>query len=116
MKSFEAYLTDTKDESLELMKPIWDLGVAVYSAEPYNRTFVDGCLVGQAGGVDLDDDPNKSARWQIPRFDAGINKWYIKSATEFNYSKPRQDAILGIVQGFPSVEIVPNFVATVDEE
>tara|TARA_R110000824_G_scaffold218492_3_gene405213 strand:+ start:3569 stop:3919 length:351 start_codon:yes stop_codon:yes gene_type:complete len=115
MESFEAYLTDTEAQSLELMKPIWDLGVAVFSAHPYNRTFIDGCLVGQAGGVDLASDPNKSARWQIPKFDAGINKWWIKSATEFNYSQPRQDAILGIVQGFPSVEIVVDFVETVIE-
>ena len=36
-------------------------------------------------------------------------------ATEFNYSQPRQNAILGIVQGFPSVEIIPDFVETVIE-
>ena len=112
----EIYATEIEADIIELQQACWDLGVAVYSAEPYNRTFIDGELVGQdSSGNDVLSAP-RSNKWQNPRFDTGLNKWYLTSATEFNYSQPRQDALLAIVQGFPSVEIVPNFVATVEEE
>ena len=112
----EIYATEIEADIIALQQACWNLGVAVYSAEPYNRTFIDGELVGQdSNGNDVLSAP-RSNKWQEPRFDTGINKWYLISATEFNYSQPRQDALLAIVQGFPSVEIVPNFVATVEEE
>jgi len=112
----EIYATEIEADIIELQQACWNLGVAVYSAEPYNRTFIDGCLVGRAGGVDKINDLSKSARWQEPKFDTGINKWYLISATEFNYSQPRQDALLAIVQGFPSVEIIADFEPSVEEE
>jgi hypothetical protein len=112
----EIYATESEADIIELQQACWDLGVAVYSAEPYNRTFIDGELVGQdSNGNDVLSAP-RSNKWQEPRFDTGINKWYLISATEFNYSQPRQDALLAIVQGFPSVEIITDFVATVEEE
>ena len=108
----EIYATEIEADIIELQQACWDLGAAVYSAEPYNRTFIDGELVGQdSNGNDVLSAP-RSNKWQNYKWDAGINKWYLTSATEFNYSQPRQDAILGIVQGFPSVEIIADFVAT----
>jgi len=113
--SKEIYATEIEADIIELQQACWDLGVAIYSAEPYNKTFIDGELVGQdSNGNDVLDVP-RSNKWQEPRFDAGINKWYLISATEFNYSQPRQDALLAIVQGFPSVEIITDFVETLIE-
>ena len=111
----EIYATEIEADIVELQQACWDLGVAVYSAEPYNRTFIDGELVGQdSNGNDVLDAP-RSNKWQEPKFDEGLNKWYLISATEFNYSQPRQDAILEIAQGFPSVEIITDFVETLIE-
>ena len=112
----EIYATEIEADIIELQQACWNLGVAVYSAEPYNRTFIDGELVGQdANGNDVLSAP-RSNKWQEPKFDTGLNKWYLISATEFNYSQPRQDALLEIVQGFPSVEIVADFEPSVEEE
>ena len=111
----EIYATESLFDIIELQQACWDLGVAVYSAEPYNRTFIDGELVGQdSNGNDVLSAP-RSNKWQEPRFDTGLNKWYLISATEFNYSQPRQDALLAIVQDFPSVEIIADFVETIIE-
>ena len=112
----ELYTTEIETDIIALQQACWDLGVAVYSSEPYNRTFIDGELVGQdSNGNDVLDAP-RSNKWQEPKFDEGLNKWYLISATEFNYSQPRQDALLAIVQGFESVSIIEYEFPVVEEE
>ena len=113
--SKEIYATESLFDIIELQQACWDLGVTVYSAEPYNRTFIDGELVGQDSNGNNVLSAQRPNKWQNYKWDAGINKWYLISATEFNYSQQRQDAILAIVQGFPSVEIIADFVETVIE-
>ena len=112
----EIYATENESDMIALQQECFEFGLAVYSSAEYGRTVVDGKLIG----VDADgnDDPASkgTSAWQTIKHDAGIDKFYIISATEFDYSEPRQAVLLAIVNKYPNVEIIQDFEPVVPDE
>ena len=112
----EIYATESEADYGALRDECFQLGLSVFSGEPYNKLVMNNTLVPTYDDGNVVPNGTPTKEWQKKIFDKGINMFYMSSATEFNFSEPRQLALKAIAESYPSVSIIPDFEPYIEPE